>query len=154
MTPENVVEAINHTRVAEVVKFNANGTQIRITHRVHPKRLRVWLDVITYVLSRKQGWEAHISKQYYLRDGRLIHGWNFIAQWSSADQAEDVMKQIVALLNQASKHSEGLQYQLESYPLVAREGRNAPTASFNVRAPGPMSGGGRQKGAHRIGGKL
>lgn len=102
--------------------------------------LRVWLGILTFLLSRKQGWDEHISKQYYLRNGKMIYGWNFIAQWESAEDKERVLAEISNLLRRATQELPRSGTQLDSYPLVAKKGRNVPATRNN-------------KGAHRIGGK-
>lgn len=152
-----VEEAINDTQVAEVVKIHDMKNQLRVTHRVVKGRRGIWLEVVTFVLSRKHGWDAHVSKQYFMREGKLRYAWNFIIQWKSGQSKKKVLTQVVELLNKSrnivrqDQAAVGAR-QLTSYPLVASDKRNMPGASsMDVRAPGPMRGGPKQKGAYKVG---
>lgn len=150
---ELVSRAIDATKVAEVVKVQETDKQLRITHRVAKGHLRVWLDIVTDVLNRKKGWDAHVSKQYFLKNGRLIYAWNFIAQWGEVEDKEEVLKQIATLISRARVKAPSTGHKLSSYPLMASDKRNAPQAQrMDVRQPGPMSGGLSQKGAYVVGG--
>jgi hypothetical protein len=149
---EAVVAAINATGVAEVVKSGESPGQVKITHRVQAKQLKVWLAILTHVLSRKQGWDAHVCKQYFLRGGKLLYAWNFIIQWETGSKRSEILKQVAGLISKAGEDVPREMGALESYPLMAKDGRNEPGGPMNVRAPGPMSGGYKQRGAHKIGG--
>ena len=149
---EAIVSAINATGVAEVVKSGDGPLQVKITHRVQAKQLKIWLSILTYVLSRKHGWEAHVCKQYFLRGGKLLYAWNFIIQWETGAKRSEILKQVAALITKAGEEVPRVVGALDSYPLMAKDGRNEPGGPMNVRAPGPMSGGYKQRGAHRIGG--
>jgi hypothetical protein len=148
---EEIVKTINATKVAEVVKVNDGGTSLQITHRVKSKELKVWLGIITYVLSRKQGWDAHVCKHYFLRRGKLLYAWNLIAQWGDPGEKPGILAQLQLLIRKANQEVPRVVHALESYPLAgAKEGRNEPEAPMNFRSSGPMMGGPRQKGAHKI----
>jgi hypothetical protein len=146
-----VINAINATGVAEVVKVTETPTQLRITHRVAGKKLSVWLGIVSYVLSRQRGWDAHVSKQYFLKDGKLLYGWNFIAQWGSPEDKDQILKQVRDLLTRAKSEVPQIVHQLESYPIHAKGERNMPgSARMNASAPGPMQGGVKHKGAYKM----
>lgn len=149
---EAITTAINTTGVAEVVKVVDGNQQLKITHRVQAKQLKIWLAIITHVLSRKHDWDAHICKQYFLRGGRLLYAWNFIVQWGAGVKRADVLKQVAGLIERASVEVPRVSSSLDSYPLMAKDNRNEPGGPMNIRAPGPMSGGYKQRGAHKIGG--
>jgi hypothetical protein len=151
-----VEEAINATKVAEVVKIQDSKNQLRITHRVVKGRRGIWLEIVTYVLTRKHGWDAHVSKQYFMKDGKLRYAWNFIIQWKDSKNKKEVLTQVQELLRRSvavvSTEQRQPAHQLMSYPLVASDKRNTPQVSrMDVRAPGPMSGGPKQKGAYKVG---
>jgi hypothetical protein len=150
---EEITTAINTSGVAEVVKVAEGPQQVKITHRVQAKQLKIWLAIIAHVLSRKHDWDAHICKQYFLRGGRLLYAWNFIIQWEGGqpgNKRSEILKQVVVLINRASAEVPRVASSLDSYPLMAKEGRNEPGGPMNVRAPGPMTGGYKQRGAHKI----
>jgi hypothetical protein len=149
---EDVTTAINTTGVTEVVKVVDGSQQLKITHRVQSKQLKIWLAIVTHVLSHKRDWDAHICKQYFLRGGRLLYAWNFIVQWGDGIKRVDVLKQVAGLINRASAEVPRVSSSLDSYPLMAKDNRNEPGGPMNVRAPGPMTGGYKQRGAHRISG--
>lgn len=151
MSADAIIAAIHSSKVAEVIHVKDGDTQVQVTHRVKKKRLKVWLGIIEHVLVRKQGWEAHVCKHYFMKDSRLKYAWNFIVQWAGAENAEAVKKQVAALLAKAAREVPQMVHQLDSYPLAgAKEGRNVPGGPLNPRAPGPMTGGYKQKGAHKI----
>lgn len=147
-TAELVCKAINATNVAEVVKLDDAPNQVRITHRVTKDRLKVWLGVVGFVLSNKDGWEAHVCKHYFMRNGKLLYAWNFIIQVAQ-ERKEEALQQLLQLLRRAAREVKVTQYQLDSYPLaIKNKDRNAPEGDLNLRASGYS-----QRGAHRIGGK-
>lgn len=149
MSVEAVLAAINKTGVAEVVRHSDGDTKLHITHRVSAKRLSIWVAILNYVLSRKNGWEVHACKQYFYSEGKVRYAWNFIIQWGSVDLKDGVLHQIATLFLQAAKQVPSISYSLDSYPLPgAKEGRNMPEGGFN-----PRSSGYRQRGAHKIGGQ-
>jgi len=146
-----VVAAINGTKLAEVVKVTEGKTRLQIVHRVKDKKLRPWLGVMEYVLSRKTGWDAHVCKHYFLKAGKLVYGWNFIVQWKNPEDKDEILSQVKSLLTNGGRNVPNLVHQLESYPLAgAKANRNEPATGMDPRAPGPMRGGLSQKGAHRL----
>ena len=150
MSAEAVLAAINKTGVAEVVRHSDGERKLHITHRVVTKRLSIWVAILNYVLSRKHGWEVHACKQYFYSEGKVRYAWNFIAQWESEDLKEGVLHQMATLFLQAAKQVPNISYSLDSYPLAgAKEGRNMPEGGFN-----PNNSGYKQRGAHKIGGRL
>lgn len=154
MNAEQVAQAINATRRAEVIKVTDGPTSLQIIHRILPKekpRLADWLAIIEYVLARRQGWDDHICKRYFYQGGKVRYAWNFIVQWKDKKQKKEVLTQIVKLLVQAGQQVPAMAHQLESYPLAgAKDGRNEPAGPRNPRASGPMTGGLSQKGAHKL----
>lgn len=150
-----VCDAIDNTAVAQVVKVQNGATRLHITHRVQPKKLKIWLAIVEHVLLRKQGWDAHVGKQYFVSSGQLRYAWNFIIQWQDEGEKEAVLKQVAGLLKRANNEAPRNMHQLESYPLAVKDAskRNTPEGPRNPRASGPMMGGARQRGAHKIGGQ-
>jgi hypothetical protein len=151
MNADKVVAAINSTKIAEVIKVMEGPTSVQIIHRVLPKQLLTWLGVLEFVLSRKQGWEEHVCKRYFYQGGKIRYAWNFIIQWKSPKQKEEVLTQVVRNMQQAANTVPQSFHQLDSYPLAgAKDGRNVPAGPWNPRAAGPMTGGLSQKGAHKL----
>ena len=150
MSVKKVAAAINATGLAEVVKVNEGPRSIQIVHRVKSKQLSVWLGVVSQVLAKKNGWEDHICKRYFYDGGKIRYAWNFIAQWKDEDQKDEILLQITKLFVGASKEIPQTYHQLNSYTLNAKENRNIPQSPQNFGAPGPMTGGLSQRGAHKL----
>lgn len=146
MSVQEVIDAFNRTGVSEVVKHVEGECRLHITHRVRPKQLSVWLAILSYVLSHKDGWEVHSCKQYFLSDGGIKYAWNFIVQWASVENTSRVYQQISQLFAQANQQAPKLAHRIDSYPLMGvKESRNAPEGPLNFKASGY-----RQRGAHKM----
>jgi hypothetical protein len=70
---------------AEVLTLECDDSSIKLLCRIKNKRF--WCDVLEYVLSRKQKWDAHVCQQYFISQGRLKFGWNVIIQAEDIDAA-------------------------------------------------------------------
>jgi len=145
-----LAEAIQNTKVAEVIRQTESADRISLVCRVHDKK--VWCSVLEYVLSRKTNWTEHVCQQYFLTNGRLVYGWNFILNSTTLDSS---VKEACRLI----KASVGVAKQLgntggvtNEMPLVGASPRRTANISFDPRAPGPSNGGPSHKGAYGIGG--
>ena len=79
MTDKNeFIKAMESGGLLEVIRYSESDTQLTALFRVFNKKN--WLKVVEYVLARKEGWDAHICQQYFLRGGKLVFGWNFILE--------------------------------------------------------------------------
>lgn len=135
--------ALNSTGVVEVVRASSDEGSVKVLYRVRQKR--VWLGILEYVLSRADGWSAHVCQQYFLRGGRLVYGWNFILQ--PADKTDAV----AGLLRQAANvvpRTIPVSGPLESFPLMGSSSRRTAKIAFDPRLPGPDKGGPSHKGAY------
>ena len=148
LPPEDLLsKAIESTGVVEVVRSSADGTSIKVLYRVRQKR--IWLGILEYVLSRADGWSAHVCQQYFMRGGRLVYGWNFILQ------PLNMLDVVVGLLSQAARVvprtlpiTAG---PLDSFPLMGASIRRTAKIAFDPRLPGPDKGGPSHKGAFAMG---
>lgn len=151
-SPERqLAAAIESTGVAEVVKYSADAKSVKILHRVRQKR--IWLGILEYVLSRADGWNAHVCQQYFIKGSRLVYGWNFILQ--PVGDVPETTAQVAKLIVQAGKVvpqtvSHG---PLLSFPLVGATNRRTARIAFDPRLPGPDRGGPSHKGAYTIKGE-
>lgn len=117
---------------AEIVRQNEDEQSIRLLCRVKYKR--VWLDILEYVLARKQNWEVHVCQQYFMRGGKLVFGWNFIFDpidcdlSSAVDKAVSLLTQAVRVISQMEGDDPAqMEGAIESFPLIgASSRRNAP----------------------------
>jgi hypothetical protein len=112
---------------AEVLKMEEDAGSIKLLCRVKNKRF--WCDVLEYVLSRRQGWEAHVCQQYFISHGRLKFGWNVIVQ---AEDVGTVARQVRDLFITGTNVMSQLGVEqaagpIQSFPLVgASPNRNRP----------------------------
>jgi len=140
--------AIEASGVAEVIRCSSTDTSVKALFRVFEKR--VWLGILEYVLSRAEGWSAHVCQQYFMRGGRLVYGWNFILQ-----AEDDVVVAVQHAAQNLVKAAEVVPQviakgPLDSYPLVGASPRRTAKIAFDPRLPGPDKGGPSHKGAYSI----
>ena len=141
---EALSRAIESTGVVEVVRSSSDENSVKVLYRV--KQKRIWLGILEYVLSRADGWSAHVCQQYFMRGGRLVYGWNFILQ------PLDMVDTTVGLIHQAAKvvprAMPMVNGPLESFPLMGASVRRTARLAFDPRLPGPDKGGPSHKGAY------
>jgi len=142
--PERLLSrAIEDTGVVEVVRSSSDDASIKVLHRV--KQKRVWLGILEYVLSRAEGWNAHVCQQYFMRGGHLVYGWNFILQpRDKASTVAHLLAQATKVVPKTMLVSSG---PLESFPLVGTSRHRMSKIAFDPRLPGPDKGGPSHKGA-------
>jgi len=140
-------EAIELSGVTEVVRCSADDGSVKVLYRVHEKRL--WLGILEYILSRADGWSAHICQQYFMRNGRLVYGWNFILQGVDLNTATEKVAKLLQQAAQVVPKTVG-RGPLESYPLMGASPRRTAKIAFDPRLPGPDKGGPSHKGAFSI----
>lgn len=143
-TPEETMSrAIEGTGVVEVIRSSSDESSVKVLYRVRQKR--AWLSVLEYVLSRADGWSAHVCQQYFMRGGRLVYGWNFILQpFAAAEAAAELLIQAAKVVPKTMPTIAG---PLDSFPLVGSSSRRTSKIAFDPRLPGPDKGGPSHKGA-------
>lgn len=147
----NLTEAIDSLGIVEVVKQSSDAQSVKLLCRVHDKK--VWCQVLEVVLIAKSGWDAHVCQQYFLKDGKLVYGWNFIIQ---SPKLVDALTNATSLISRTrsaiTKAEESHSGEITSMPLIgASPIRNNPIV-FDPRLPGPSKGGPSHKGAFTIAG--
>jgi hypothetical protein len=146
-----VAEAVQATEIADVLKATGDGGKIHLICRVHDKR--AWCAIVEYVLARKGDWGDHICQQYFMRNNKLVYGWNVIINskdiLAAAKDAAKLFKAGVAVISQIQAAPVGRE--LTSFPLVGASSRRNAKIVFDPRAPGPSQGGLSHKGAYSIG---
>lgn len=72
----------------DVVNQSVTTNQIRILGRVPKDMMNAWLVIIHHMLSHSEAasWSVDISKQYFLRNGRVLFGWRVIFQGEQIEQ--------------------------------------------------------------------
>jgi|WetSurSiteA1Bulk_404760.scaffolds.fasta_scaffold08310_3 hypothetical protein len=145
---QQLVNAVNSTGLAEVVRFTETKKQVSLLYRVKDKKR--WLALMEYLLKKKTCWEAHICQQYFLKGDDLAYGWNFILQPTGIlkDAVVEVCSLLDVGLTEAPK--ERVRGQLNSFPLVGVSPRRTASIVWDPRQPGPDRGGPSHKGAHTV----
>jgi hypothetical protein len=141
---DTLVDKLETLGCVKVLKKSESEGSIRLLCRVINKKK--WSSILENVLLNKDGWEEHICQQYFLKDRKLVYGWNFIINSTDMDKA---IKSICRNLREAAPINEG--GDIDSIPLVGAY-RPANT-DFDVRSPGPTRGGHSHKGAYPVSGK-
>jgi len=109
----------------ETVNDTKSNTQLRILGRVPKESMNMWLIVVQRFLaaSEKSDWTVDVSKQYFLKNDRVVFGWRLIFQGSTVwDQ--------LAELGQIVTNSPRPKTMLDEQPLPGVHGdRNVPSAT-------------------------
>jgi len=150
---EQLGQALNATHVAEVVRFSRDDDSIKLLFRVTQKR--VWLAILEYVLVRASRWSGHVCQQYFVRNGKLVYGWNLILRPVDKVSLEEAVAEARQLLTQATRTVPQVMAtgDADSFPLVGASPRRTAKIVFDPRLPGPDKGGPSHKGAYPIAGK-
>jgi len=147
---ERLSQALNATRVVEVVRSSQEDGSIKLLFRVTQKR--VWLAILEYALARASTWSAHICQQYFMRNGKLVYGWNFILRPAEGVNLDEAVSDAGQLLVQAARTAPQVMAKTDadSFPLVGYSPRRTAKLVFDPRMPGPDRGGPSHKGAYPI----
>jgi hypothetical protein len=86
----------------EVVSKSSTEGQLRLMGRVPSQRMGDWLIIIQRLLgsSEEADWNIDISKQYFLRGGKILYGWRLIVQ---ANEVVNHLEEIVALVTSSPR---------------------------------------------------
>lgn len=141
-----LARAIESTEVAEIVRASSDKGSVKLLYRVRQKQ--IWLGILEYVLSRAEGWSAHVCQQYFMRGGRLVYGWNFILQ---PPKAVEVASALIVQAGKVVPKTIQVAGPLDSFPLVGASNRRTSRIAFDPRLPGPDKGGPSHKGAYPMG---
>lgn len=136
-----LVEVLERLGYVTVVKVEETKAQVRLLCRVIDKK--AWISVLERILQNVTNWQPHICQQYFLKDGALVFGWNFIiASQNPAATCKAICSELAA----------PEPVEVDTFPL---RGALRPPAGgvFNPKAPGPSMGGPTHKGVFPVGGK-
>lgn len=148
--PESLLgQSLAATRVAEVLRVSAEGDSLKIIFRVTQKK--IWLGILEFVLARATSWTAHVCQQYFMRNGKLVYGWNFIFRPNDKTNFTTALTEACTLLQQGARTVPQVMTEpSDSYPLVGASPRRTARLVFDPRAPGPRHGGPSHKGAYGV----
>jgi len=149
---DRLAEALSASGFVSVVKKSETLDSVRLLCRISNKR--AWCSALEYVLLNKSGWTEHVCQQYFLRDGKLIYGWNFILNAQNLGAAvENASKLLSTAWKRMDKpRSVVTRHSDDSMPLMGASPRRTSRTVFDPRLPGPSRGGPSHKGAYTIGG--
>lgn len=133
----------------DVVQDNETPKQLRIVGRCFPESWPFYLPVIYALLSHSDQttvpWTCDISKQYTLRDGKVLYGWRIIFQ---GDQLPLHYDQIVAAINSAQRPA---RVELETVTLPGYK-PGQMRGGVNAKGKGVSSAGAVPMAISRLGG--
>jgi hypothetical protein len=145
---DKLADALALTGFITVVRKSESENSVRLLCRVSDKR--AWCSVLEYVLVRKKDWTEHVCQQYFLKDTKLVFGWNVIVNSDNTSKAVDNFCRLLRGIKTTTKSK--VPESSDTMPLMgASHRRNAPLV-FDPRQPGPGRGGPSHKGAYTIGG--
>lgn len=124
MKSEQISQILQNLHVRggfEVVNKSAKDTQIRLMGRVPKQSMAGWLIIVQrLLLASGAGWSADISKQYFLRNERVVFGWRVIFQGPELETHITAIEQVITNAPRARAV-------VDEVPLVgARASRNEP----------------------------
>lgn len=109
----------------ETIEAASEQGRVRIFGRVRSNRMPTWLMAVQGLLQASEhesssgaAWKVDISKQYFLRGGKLFFGWRIILQAQSLSES---LPRIIEVI----QRMQPLTVQSDVIPLNAREDRNA-----------------------------
>lgn len=125
MQAEDLLHKLQVRGGFETVNHSTTGSQLRVLGRVPKESMNGWLIVIQRLLAaaERSPWNIDISKQYFLKNDRVVFGWRLIFQ------GEEIWNQIEALA-QLVWNTPRPREIIDEQPLPGVRGdRNVPSAT-------------------------
>jgi len=148
-TRADIYAALAKKCAFEVVQDNETARQLRIVGRCHYERWPFLLPVVHTLLSHSVQdtvpWTCDISKQYTIRDGKVLYGWRIIFQGDALSRSYE---QIVAVINSAQRSA---RVELESVLLPGYK-PGQTRGGVNAKGKGASSAGSVPMAIQRLGG--
>lgn len=142
-----LADTLEDTGLVVVIRKSASADSVRLLCRVANKR--AWCSLLEKLLQNQKGWEEHICQQYFLKDGKLVYGWNFIVTSKTLDKSvEDICQAVKSAVLVGEVPSTG---SVDSMPLIGAGSYRNTKSVFDPRMPGPSRGGPSHKGAYPVG---
>jgi hypothetical protein len=125
MKPDDLIRTLQMRGGFELVNQQASANQLRLLGRVSRQASNGWLLVLRQLLraADRSPWSIDISKQYFLREDKVMYGWRVIVQAEGvAQHYADVIKVIATTPRPRAI--------VDEQPLPGVRGdRNAPSVS-------------------------
>jgi hypothetical protein len=149
---EKLASAIEATGYAIVIKKTEPAGSVRLLCRVSDKKS--WCALLEYVLSRKNAWTEHVCQQYFMNDGKLVYGWNFVLTAADIDTAVEnawrLFKAAATVTSVPRTKKSMRKGSIDEVPLVGASPNRNSKGVFDPRLPGPSKGGPSHKGVYNI----
>jgi hypothetical protein len=149
---EKLASAIEATGYAIVIKKTEPTGSVRLLCRVSDKKS--WCALLEYVLDRKKDWTEHVCQQYFMNDGKLVYGWNFVLTAVDIDTAVEsawrLFKAAATVTSTPKIKRKVHKGSVDEVPLVGASSTRNAKGSFDPRLPGPSRGGPSHKGAYSV----
>lgn len=99
MTIEELCKSLNRKAGLETVSNSSTPNQIRLIGRVPTQGISTWLSIMERLLIRSEStkWKVDLSKQYFIRGGKLMYGWRIIFQ--SPEPIEEHLADIEGIIS-------------------------------------------------------
>jgi len=123
---DDVSKALRIRGGFELVTEHNDRNQLRLMGRVPRAAVGGWLLIVRHLLLASDVWSVDVSKQYFIKGGKLVFGWRVLFQFPESFLYDP----IVSAINSAPK----ARIILEEQPLMgARSDRNVPNSQNNGR---------------------
>ncbi len=137
MEPRELYQVLYAKAGFEVVNDHVGEKQLRVLGRVDNKRMPVWLVVIQRLLAKAEqsSWNVDISKQYFLRDGKLLFAWRVIFQ---GDEIGGHLQEIADIATEAPVMRQEIMevpIQRSAHRTQMRHGRGAQSIAGDAGTP-------------------
>jgi len=98
MTADDLLRVLRMRSGFEAVNHQESANQLRVLGRVQKQGVNGWLLVARQLLlaSERSDWSLDVSKQYFLRGGKIMFGWRLILQGNLVAQRYEHVAQVVA----------------------------------------------------------
>lgn len=139
---ERLARALESTGLCEPVNIHFGEDRVAILCRVQQDKEKQWVDMLQKVLvaadseaGEVHAWKCHFCKNYFLKDNKMVWGWNVSIQ--SREMSHSLDKISMVMKGQPIRATS--KKEVEEFPLFgAPADRNSPKNG---------------KGVHTIGGK-
>ena len=126
MQAEDLLHRLQVRGGFDTVNHGVTAKQLRVLGRVPRESMDGWLIIVQRLLraaGSAQGWSIDVSKQYFLKNDRVVYGWRLIFQGAEVWEHLDDLVQIIS-------NAPRPKVVLDEQPLGgARGDRNAPSAT-------------------------
>ncbi len=137
---ERFSRTLSSTNLCEPVNANFGEDRVAILCRVKQEKEKQWVDTLQKILvaaeeeaNEVHTWKCHFCKHYFLKDGKMVWGWNVSIQSREMSHSLDAITKVVR--GEPLRAVRG--GEVEEFPLFgAPADRNAPRGGKGVHTIG------------------